>query len=372
MATKRDYYDVLGVSRDASEEEIKKAFRRLAFRYHPDRNKDGGAEERFKEINEAFEVLSDPAKRSAYDRFGHMGSQGFGARGFEGFDFGGFGDIFDAFFGGVSGTARRHGPQRGSDLKYNLSISFEEAVFGTERELEVVRTESCSLCRGSRAAPGTQPTRCPQCHGSGQVRRTQFSIFGQFVNVITCERCGGEGRIITNPCPQCKGSGSERRTRRVTIKVPAGVGSGSQIRLSGEGAAGVRGGPPGNLYVALKVGEHKLFRREGYDILYDLPINIAQAALGDEVEVPTVDGRVRLKIPSGTQTGRTFCLKEKGVPRLHNGGRGDQLVTIRVVTPRSLDENQKKLFQELARTLGREPAEDKGFLGKIKDAFGGS
>ena len=369
MATKRDYYDVLGLGRSASEEEIKRAFRRLALQYHPDRNKEDGAEGRFKEINEAYEVLSDPDKRASYDRFGHVG-EGFG-RGFEGFDiFRGFGDIFDAFFGGAT-TATRRGPQVGADLRYGLAISFEEAVFGCEKEIEIRRIENCSLCHGVGSEPGSQPSRCPECNGTGQVRRVQRSVFGRFVNVTTCDRCGGDGRVITDPCHQCRGSGKEEKERRIALKIPAGVDDGSQIRLSGEGNAGSWGGGPGDLYVSLSVREHPFLKRRGDDILYDLPINFAQAALGDDVEVPTVESPVTLKIPQGTQTGRIFRLREKGVPHLRGGGRGDQLVMVHVVTPQSLDEEQRRLVKELAKTLGKAtmPREEKGFFQRIKDVF---
>jgi molecular chaperone DnaJ len=374
MASKRDYYEVLGVDRNASEDDIKKAFRRLAFQYHPDRNREDGAEEKFKECKEAYEILCDPQKRAAYDRFGHAGVHGFSGRGFEGFDFGGFGDIFDAFFGGTTGTARRTGPQQGADLSYKLTISFEEAVFGCDKELEVVRNEICSACSGTRSEPGSQPIKCPACNGTGEVRRTQRSIFGQFINVTTCSRCNGEGRIITKPCPRCNGQGRERVTRKIVIKIPPGVDEGTQVRLSGEGDIGFRGGPPGNLYVTLAVRKHKFFQREGDDILYELPINFAQAALGDELEIPTVDGPITLKIPAGSQTGKVFRLKEKGVPHLRRPGRGDQLVRLYVVTPTNLDEKQKKLFRELAKTLGEAklPQEEKGFFGKIKDTLGGN
>ncbi len=306
MNGKRDYYEVLGVSRNATEEEIKRAFRKLALKYHPDRNREDGAEEKFKEINEAHEVLMDPDKRAAYDRFGHVGAQGFGGRGFEGF--GGFGDIFEAFFGGATATARR-APQRGADLHYNLSISFEEAVFGVEQELEISRTEACSTCRGTGSEPGSQPAKCPNCNGSGEVRRAQSSIFGQFINVTSCERCRGEGRIITKPCPQCQGSGRERRLRRVAVKIPAGVDDDSRIRLSGEGDAGNRGGPPGNLYVSMTVRPHKFFKRVNHNILYALPINFAEAALGGEFELPTVDGEVKLKVPAGVNSGKVFRIQ---------------------------------------------------------------
>ena len=369
MATKRDYYEVLGVSRSASVEEVKRAFRRLAFECHPDRNPDDGAAERFKEVNEAYEVLSDPEKRAAYDRFGHRGTGGLGGQGFE--DFGGFGDIFDAFFSGAA-TARRT-PRRGSDVHASAAIAFEEAVFGCEREIEVTRTESCSLCHGSRCEPGSTPLTCPHCNGSGQVRHVQRSIFGQFVNVSVCPRCGGEGQVIIRPCPQCRGQGKERKERRIAVRIPPGVDTGSQVRLSGEGDAGTRGGPPGNLYLKVEVRRHKVFRREGDNILYHLPLNFAQAALGEEVEVPTVEGPVKLKIPPGTQSGKVFALRGKGVPHLRGVGRGDQLVRVVVVTPQTLDEEQKRLLRELARSLGRAslPSEDKGFFERLKDALGG-
>lgn len=376
MATKRDYYEVLGVPRTANEEELKKAFRKSAFQYHPDRNRQDGAEERFKEINEAYEVLSDPGKRASYDRFGHVGAGGLGGHGFEGFGFGGFGDIFDAFFGG-SGTTASSGPRRGADLRCHATISFTEAAFGCEKELEVWRTESCSLCQGLGSKPGSQPSRCSNCNGAGQVRRVQQSIFGRFVNVTTCDRCHGEGRVITDPCPQCKGSGRERRRRQIVINIPPGVSDDSQIRLSGEGEVGERGAASGNLYVTLSMGRHPLFRREGDNVLYELPINFAQATLGDEIEVPTLDGAVKLNIPPGTQTEKVFRLKNKGFPHLHRGGRGDQLVRVCVVTPQSLDEKQRRLFQELSRTLGQaamppEEREEKGFFNRVKDAFGGT
>jgi molecular chaperone DnaJ len=372
MATKRDYYDILGVDRNASAADIKKAFRKLAFEHHPDRNKHDGAEEKFKEVSEAYEVLSDPDKRANYDRFGHLGGQGFGGRGFEGFDFGGFGDIFDAFFGGAT-ASRRAGPRRGGDLSYSMAVSFEEAVFGCEKQLEIVRTERCSVCGGSRSEPGSKPETCPTCGGTGQVRRAQRSIFGQFVNMTSCGQCHGEGKVVTKPCRNCAGQGWERVTRKILIKVPAGVDEGTQIRLTGEGDAGRNGGSPGNLYVTLAVKRHKLFNRDGSDILYDLPINFTQAALGDEIDVPTLDGSFALKVPAGCQSGRLFRIKEKGVPHLRGRGRGDQLVKVHVVTPQDLDAKQKKLLKELGQTLGaaKLPADDKSFFGRVKDTFGG-
>jgi molecular chaperone DnaJ len=373
MTTKRDYYEVLGVGRNASQNEIKKAFRKLAFEHHPDRNKNHGAEEKFKEINEAYEVLGDPDRRAGYDRFGHSGAQGFGGRPFEGFDFGGFGDIFDAFFGGATRTTQRTGPQRGDDLRYSLTLTFEEAVFGCEKEIEIVRYESCSVCHGTRCEPGTQPERCPNCNGTGEVRQAQRSIFGQFVNVTPCSHCRGEGRIVTKPCHNCRGQGKERSVHKILVKVPAGVDEGTQIRLSGEGDIGRNAGPRGNLYVSLSVRKHKFFRRDNDNILYELPINFAQAALGDDIQVPTVDGDYALKVPAGCQHGRVFRLKEKGVPHVRGYGRGDQLVRVHVVTPQSLNPKQRKLFKDLARNLEAATLPDeKGFFDKIKDAFVGS
>lgn len=351
MAVKRDYYEVLGVSRDASDSEIKAAFRKLAFQYHPDRNKDNGSEEKFKELNEAYEVLSDPEKRANYDRFGHS-VNGFGGRGFEGFGFEGMGSIFDAFFGGGTTTTARQAPVRGNDIQYNMVITLEEAATGVEKELSISRIEHCSNCKGAGSKPGTQPSRCPECNGTGQVRRVQQSIFGRFTNISTCLRCQGEGKIITDPCPQCRGSGRENVQRSIMVKIPAGVDNGSRVRLSGEGDAGMRGGSPGNLYINLSVKEHKLFIREDDDILYDLPINFAQAALGTEVDVPTLSGNVRLKIPPGSQAGEVFRLKDKGIPHLNGRGQGSQLVRLKVVTPQSLTKKQRQLFEELAKELG--------------------
>jgi molecular chaperone DnaJ len=356
MAVKRDYYEVLGVPRDASPEDIKKAFRKLAFQYHPDRNKDDGASEKFKEVNEAYEVLSDTDKRTAYDRFGHSGPEGiFGGRGFEGFDFGGFGDIFEAFFGGT-GTATRQSSRRGNDLRYTVSLTFEEAALGCEKEIEISRTELCSTCRGTRARPGSQPVRCTACDGTGQVRRVQRSLFGQFINTSVCPQCRGEGKIVNDSCPDCRGSGFQKHKRKIMVKVPAGIDDGNGIRLSGEGDAGFRGGSPGNLYVVIGVRKHRFFTREGDNVVYELPVNFAQAALGAEVAVPTLYGESKLKIPAGSQAGRVFKLKDKGIPHLRGMGHGDQLVMLRVVTPESLSKEQRRLFEELSRSLGSEKA----------------
>ncbi len=350
MPTKRDYYEILGIDRNATDDEIKRAFRNLAFKYHPDHNRADDAGEKFKEVNEAYEVLSDPDKRSAYDHFGHSGVEGPFGRGFEGFDFGGFGDIFDAFFGRAT-TATRQAPQRGADLQYRITISLEETATGCEKEINISRTENCPLCQGVGCKPGSQPSRCPNCNGTGQVHRVQQSIFGRFTTTTPCSQCHGEGRIITESCPQCRGTGKVKQQRNILVKIPAGVDDGSQIRLTGEGEAGARGGSTGDLYVIPSVEQHELFLRDGDNILYELPIDFAQAALGAEVEVPTLDGKTKLKIPAGNQTGKVFRFKNKGIPHLHRNGSGDLLVTLFVVTPQSLTEKQRQLFRELADSL---------------------
>ena len=363
MPIKRDYYEILGVDRDATDEEIKRAFRKLAFKYHPDHNRDDKTAEEFKEVNEAYEVLSDPDKRATYDRFGH-GSGTLFERGFDGFDFGGFGDIFDAFFGATA-AATRQAPQRGADLHYSITTSFEEAALGGKKEITILRTENCSLCHGVGSKPGIQPKRCPSCNGTGQVHRVQQSLFGRFTHTTTCSQCHGDGRIITDPCSQCRGTGREKHKRNIIVNIPAGVDNGAHIRLRGEGEAGTRGGSPGNLYITLSVKEHEFFSRYNDDILYELPINFVQAALGTEVEVPTLNGKTKLKIPPGSQTGQVFRLKRQGVPRLHGDGHGDQLVTLFVVTPDCLTEKQRQLLQELGDSLGPanmpKPEKWKGF-----------
>ena len=379
-STKRDYYEVLGVSRNASDDELKKAYRRLAKQYHPDTNKEQGAEARFVEINEAYETLSDPQRRTIYDRYGHAGLNGAaGGMGGMGFgDFAGFSsinDLFETFFAGAAGTQRRAGPQRGADLRYELTITFEEAVFGCQKEIELPRWETCSTCRGSGAQPGTSTSRCSVCQGTGEIRRVQQSIFGQFVNVTMCERCRGEGRVITTPCEKCRGQGRLRHNRRVVVNIPAGVDDGINVRVTGEGEVSSRGGTPGNLYVILTVKPHPFFKRENNDIEYELPISFAQAALGDEVEVPLVDGKTTmLKIPPGTQSGRSFRLKGMGVPVVHSSARGDQHVIVKVVTPTNLSPEQKRLLEEFAR-LEKEQMEqnDKNIFRqmfeKTKDVF---
>ncbi|MFC1901575.1 molecular chaperone DnaJ [Chloroflexota bacterium] len=362
MVVKRDYYEVLGLSQDATGEEIKKAFRKLAFECHPDRNREDGASEKFKEVNEAYEVLSDADKRAAYDRFGHGGGNSPFGQGFEGFDFGnlgGFGDIFEAFFGGGA-TSTRHAPQRGADLRCRVAISFEEAALGCEKEIDVSRTEVCSACRGNGSNPGSQPSRCPSCDGAGQVRRVQRSIFGQFINTAVCSQCDGKGRIITDPCRECKGAGIKKCKRRISVRVPAGVDDGNNIRLNGEGDAGIRGVSSGSLYVMLSVARHEFFAREGDNVIFDLPVNFAQAALGTELEVPTLYGKSKLKIPAGSQSGDVFRLKDKGIPHLRGGGHGDQMVRLRVMTPKSLSKEQRRLFEDLEKSLGPVRRADSG------------
>ena len=381
MAEKRDYYEVLELERSATEVEIKRAYRKLARKYHPDINKDDGAEERFKEINEAYEVLSNGERRAAYDRFGHAAASGAGGMG--GDPFGGFGgspfsDLFDSFFGGGAGGAGRpSAPPRGSDIQISINLTFEEAVFGTETDVEVDRLETCDVCNGTRVKDGKQPQTCGNCGGSGEVRRVQQTILGQFMTSGPCPTCHGEGVIITDPCDACRGRGRRRQYRTISVTVPAGVDDNATLRLTGQGedAPGGRGGQPGNLYVKVHVKPHKIFERHGKAIHSQVGINVAQAALGDEVEILTIDGPVMFRIPSGTQSGQQFRLREKGVPDLRGGMRGDQIVTIQAVTPKQLTEDQRALFEELASSLGsdiQQQPNSKGFFGRMKDAFGGA
>ncbi|HEX9116860.1 MAG TPA: molecular chaperone DnaJ [Anaerolineae bacterium] len=374
--SKRDYYEVLGIGRDADDSAIKSAYRKLALQYHPDRNKAPDAGERFKEINEAYEVLSDGQKRQMYDRYGHAASDagfGQGAAGSPFSGFGGFGDIsdiFDEFFGGGRSTQR--GPAKGADLRFDLEITFQEAVFGSEKEIEVTRLEPCPQCHGSGAEPGTSPIRCPQCNGTGEVRRAQQTILGQFVSVTTCPRCNGEREIVTTPCTKCKGQKRVPATRKISLTIPAGVDDGTRIRLSGEGEPGDHGGPTGSLFVFLHVKPHPIFRRAENDILLDLPVNIVQATLGAELEVPTVEGPAKLKVPAGTQHGAVFRLRGKGSPVLRSNRRGDEVITIRVVVPEKLTEKQRKLLQELGETLGIESLgkDNRTLFEKILDGIG--
>lgn len=377
MATgQRDYYEVLGVPRSADAQELKKAYRKLAMEFHPDRNPSEDAAAKFKEINQAYEVLSDDQKRQMYDRFGHAGvdgNQGGGFDGFHGFE-GGFGDIFDAFFGGGQrGGRRRRGPARGADLRFNLRLTFEEAVFGVEKEIEFQRQERCQRCSGKGAEPGTELATCPECNGAGEIRRSQQSIFGQFVNVAPCARCSGEGKIVPNPCEDCRGTGRLRAPRKIAVKVPAGVDDGAQIRLAGEGEAGARGGESGNLYVVLSVAEHERFQRVEDHIVLELPVNVAQAALGSEMSIPTLDGDMTFEVPAGTQSGEDFVIRGKGVPHLRGAGRGDMVVRVTVVVPETLTDEQRELLEKLAETMGTPtlPRRNKGFFERIRDAMAG-
>ena len=374
MSSRRDYYEVLGVPRNASADELKRAYRRLARQYHPDVNKEDGAEEQFKEVNEAYEILSDRERRARYDRFGHAGVQGTGAgsSGFEGFGFG-IDDIFESFFGGARpGATARNRPQRGQDLRYDLRISFEEAVFGCEEEIEASRHETCPTCNGSGAKPGTTPVRCPECNGTGEVRHVQRSLFGSFVNVTTCPRCRGSGEEITSPCPECHGHKRVLNLRTLSVKIPPGVDDGTRIRLTGEGELGALRGPPGDLYVFVSVEPHEFFVRRDNDIMLELSVNVAQAALGDLITIPTLDGEEEFSIPPGTQTGDVFRLKAHGVPYLRRPGRGDQLIVVTVAVPEKLDERQRELFEELGETLGKEiiAQRERGFLDRVREALG--
>jgi molecular chaperone DnaJ len=368
----RDYYEILGLSRDCTTDEIRAAYRKLARKYHPDVSKEADAETRFKEINEAYQVLSDADKRSRYDRFGHAGVQGETGNGYGGFGFGGFEDIFEDLFGFGMGQSARQGPHRGADLRYDLELTFEEAVFGCDKEIEIERLVTCSDCGGTGAEPGTSPIRCPECNGSGQIRRAQQSIFGSFVNVTTCPRCQGTGEVVTTPCSTCHGSRRVHKTQKIEVTVPAGVDDDMRIRLPGEGESGLYGGPPGNLYVILHVRPHEFFRRRDNDIILSLNVNVAQAALGDEITVPTLDGEEELTIPAGTQSGTTFRLRGKGVPYVRDTRRGDEVVIVNVAVPTSLNERQRELLQELGATLGSDitPQDGRGFMDRIKSALG--
>ena len=369
--SKRDYYEVLGISKGASKDEIKKAYRRLAKKYHPDVSQEENAIEKFKEVQEAYEVLSDDTKRAQYDQFGHAGpNQGFG--GFGGGDFGGgfggFEDIFSSFFGGGGGRRRDpNAPRQGADLQYQVSLDFEEAIFGKELNVEIPVEDPCDTCQGSGAKPGTSKETCKHCSGSGQVSVEQNTPFGRIVNRQACRHCSGSGQLIKEKCTTCHGSGKVRKRKKINVKIPKGIDNGQQIRVSGKGEAGVNGGPAGDLYVVVHVRNHEFFERDGDDIVCEMPLTFAQVALGDEVEVPTVYGKVKLKIPAGTQTGKQFRLKGKGAPNVRGYGQGDQYVIVRVVTPTNLTDGQKDLLREFA---GQESKDDTLF-GKLKRAFKG-
>jgi molecular chaperone DnaJ len=378
--SKRDYYEVLGVSRTATEQEIKSSYRKLALTYHPDRNPgDKAAEEKFKEAAEAYSVLADTDKRHMYDRFGHAGLGGAATGGFDptvftGFEdiLGGLGDIFG--FGDVFGGGRRRGgPQRGSDLRYDLEISFEEAAKGTETTIQIPRQEACETCSGTGAAAGSKPTACPQCHGRGQLRYQQ----GFFTVARTCGQCRGTGSVVTKPCATCRGAGRVQKERKLTVRIPRGIATGQRMRISGEGEAGTAGGPTGDLYVVIHVQDHPFFQREGNDLFCEIPVSFPTMALGGDITIPTLEGEETFKVPEGTQSGSSFRLRGRGMPDVAGGGPGDLMVTVRVVTPKKLSKEQKKLLEQLQATLPKEKfeptpvdSEDKGLFDRVKDIFG--
>ena len=372
---KRDYYEVLGVTKGASDDEIKKAYKKMARKYHPDLNPDNKeAEEKFKEVNEAYEVLSDPNKKARYDQYGHAGvDPNFGAgAGFDGnFDFGDLGDIFGSFFGGgFGGGGRRsnpNAPQRGESIRLSLTISFEEAAFGCEKEVSVDRMEQCGTCGGNGCAAGTTPEICPDCHGTGQVQVRRQTPMGVFATSSPCGRCGGKGKIIHQPCSDCRGSGSVRKRKTIKASIPAGIDNGQTISIRGQGHAGKNGGPAGDLLITITVRPHELFRREGTSVLCEAPITFAQAVLGAELEIPTIDGKVKYDLPEGTQSGTTFRLKGKGIPSINGRGRGDQYVTVYIETPRNLNKEQKEALKKFAESVGDNNYEErKKFFKKFK------
>lgn len=369
--SKRDYYEVLGVDRNASQDEIKKAYRKLARQYHPDVNKSSDAEQKFKEVKEAYDVLGDEQKKANYDRFGHADpTQGFGGAGDA--DFGGFGDIFDMFFGG-GGRRNPNAPRQGADLQYTMTINFEEAIFGKSTEIRIPKEEECDTCFGTGAKPGTKPETCPVCHGTGQQEQVQNTPFGRVVNRRVCMHCSGKGKIVREKCPSCRGNGKIKKQKTIPIRIPAGVDHGTQVRVAGQGEPGVNGGPPGDLYIVLRVKSHPFFEREGQDIYCEMPITFVQAALGDEIEVPTLSGRVKLKIPAGTDTGTLFRIKGKGVPANRGQAQGDQHVQVKIRTPKKLTERQKELLREFAEISGDQLPDEQSesFFKKMKKAFKG-
>ena len=373
--TKRDYYEVLDIKKGASPEEIKKAYRKLALKYHPDRNSsNSNAEDKFKEINEAYQVLSNPEKKTRYDQFGSAeGMGGFNSQGRGFSDFGDFGDIFDSFFGArTRGSGGGTRSQRGANLRYNLEISFEDAAFGKETKIEVPSWENCSICKGNGAKPGTSPQTCPDCHGTGEIKSTQNTVFGQFVNVKTCPRCAGEGKIIKDVCTNCRGTGKVKKNRVVKVKIPAGVDSGYRLRITGMGEPGERGGPSGDLYIVLYIKPHKIFKRNGIDINCSHSISFVKAALGGTTTIPTLEEKAKLKIPAGTQPNNVFRLRGKGIFKIGTKQRGNQYIKIKVEVPKKMNDEQKKLLLEFAKLSGEdlEILGEKGIFDKIKNAFG--
>lgn len=369
--SKRDYYDVLGVDKDASKQDIRRAYRKKARKYHPDVNKEEGAEAKFIEANEAYEVLSDDQKRAQYDQFGHAGAQG---QGFGGGaqDFSGFGDIFDMFFGG-GGRQDPNAPRQGADLQYTITLTFEEAIFGKETDINIPKEENCTTCSGSGAKPGTKKSTCSHCSGTGQLNIEQDTPFGRVVNRRVCNHCSGTGEYIPKKCNTCSGEGRVKKQSKIRITIPAGIDEGQQIRMSQKGEPGINGGPAGDLYVIVQIRPHDYFEREGDTIHCELPLTFAQAALGDEIEVPTVHGKVKLKIPAGTQTGKVFRLRGKGVPNVHGRGHGDQHTQVKVVTPTKLTTEQKELLREFNEIGGNESIDEQGgsIFKRFKQAFKG-
>lgn len=386
MAESKDYYAILGVSKTATDEELKKAYRNLAKKYHPDANAGGdkvNAEAKFKEISEAYSILSDSQKRAQYDRFGSNfenpgfgGGAGAGAGGFGGFDFSGFsggidididdilGSVFGGGFGGFGSSAKKKGPTKGADLRYNMNITFEEAAFGTKKEINISKNENCETCHGSGAKPGTNVVDCDRCHGTGKVQVTQSTIMGMVSTVRTCEKCGGEGKIIQNPCEKCGGKGYTKKAKRIEITIPSGIDNGQAVSIRGEGDVGKKGGPNGDLFVVVNIEPHKIFKRNGFDIFYDMEIPFTKATLGGKILIPTLEGDMEFEIPEGTQPNASFKIRNKGIPNIRGTSRGDLEFTVKIVIPRKLTDKQRELLSEFANTMGDDVNKKRGFFGR--------